>query len=181
MLLDITAMRQQHEQVRHAALHDALTALPNRLLLMDRLGQAIQVCHRTGGTLAVCFIDLDGFKLVNDRHGHAAGDRLLRCIAARLLQELRAVDTVARVGGDEFVVLLPNPHDRHAAQEIVDRLVAAVARPVDLADGAVEQVRASVGIACWPEDGRSEEALIVAADRAMYADKSAGRDVARAR
>ncbi len=175
MSLDITAMRDQHEQVRHAALHDALTGLPNRLLLMDRLGQAVQVCHRTDQTLAVCFIDLDGFKLVNDHHGHAAGDRLLQCIAQRLQLALRARDTVARVGGDEFVMLLPELRSREEAQEIVDRLVAAVAPPVELPDGAVAAVRASVGIAVWPDDGRSEESLLAAADRAMYADKSAGR------
>jgi diguanylate cyclase (GGDEF)-like protein/PAS domain S-box-containing protein len=178
MSLDITAMKRQHERVEHAAFHDALTGLPNRLLLMDRLRQAVQRCQRTHEMLAVCFLDLDGFKRVNDGLGHAAGDELLQIVTQRLQLELRAHDTVARVGGDEFVVLLPNLHSLAEAEEVAERLVLTVARPVTLHAGQVVQVGTSMGIACWPFDGQDEDSLLAAADRAMYADKAARRMMA---
>lgn len=172
MALDITEMKLHHEQVEHAAFHDALTGLPNRLLMMDRLHQAVQLSQRTGECLGVCYVDLDGFKPINDRLGHAAGDEVLRAVALRLQEGVRGHDTVARVGGDEFVLLLPNLKDRVEGEGILHRLSAAMARPVPLSTGASTAVGASVGLACCPVDGMSEDTLLRLADQAMYRAKA---------
>jgi len=175
MALDITEMKVHHEEVEQAAFHDALTGLPNRLLLMDRLHQAIQLCLRTNECLGVCYIDLDGFKPINDRLGHAAGDEVLRTVAQRLQDGVRGHDTVGRVGGDEFVLLLPKLKDRAEGERILERLAQALARSVPLSSGASAGVGASVGMACCPADGTSEDVLLRLADQAMYADKAAKR------
>lgn len=173
MSLDITEMKRQHERIEHVAFHDGLTGLPNRALLMDRLHQAIELCRRTQELLVVCFLDLDGFKLVNDVHGHAAGDQLLQEVARRLAGQVRTHDTIARVGGDEFVVLMTALQSVDVAREAMNRIAAAIAAPVSLDSGHVVRVRASMGWAGWPMDGEDEDSLLTAADRAMYADKSA--------
>ncbi|MCH7343178.1 diguanylate cyclase [Pelomonas sp. CA6] len=178
MSLDITALKAQQERVEHVAFHDGLTGLPNRLLLMDRLRQAVQLSRRTQECLAVCFLDLNGFKPVNDRHGHAAGDELLRELGRRLLAGVRAHDTVARVGGDEFVLLLPALHDRQECELILARLRAEIARPVALPSGVWVRVTTSVGYALCPDDGLSEDELLAHADRAMYADKAGHKTAA---
>lgn len=175
MALDISEMKAHQEQVEHAAFHDALTGLPNRVLLMDRLHQAIQLCRRTDECLGVCYVDLDGFKPINDRLGHAAGDEVLRTVARRLQDGVRGHDTVARVGGDEFVLLLPKLKDRAEGERILQRLAQEVARTVPLSPGSSAGVGASVGMACCPADGTSEDVLLRLADQAMYASKAAKR------
>ena len=126
MLVDITAMKQAHESMVHAAFHDALTQLPNRLLLHDRISQALAAARREGGKVAVCYLDLDGFKAVNDQHGHAAGDELLKAIASRLEAAVRPTDTVSRLGGDEFVLVLASVTDGDW-MAILERVLKAVA------------------------------------------------------
>lgn len=172
MSLDVTAMKERQQQIEHAAFHDALTGLPNRLLLIDRLRQLVHLSRRTQEPLAVAFVDLDGFKAVNDSEGHAAGDELLQVIATRLQQGLRAHDTVARVGGDEFVLLLPCLGGRREAEQTLERLVASLELPVPLATGATAQVGASVGLALCPFDGTDVDRLLGEADQAMYREKA---------
>jgi diguanylate cyclase (GGDEF)-like protein/PAS domain S-box-containing protein len=175
LMMDITTMKRYQEQVERLAFHDMLTGLPNRTLLMDRLGQALSQAKRSGDLLAVCFIDLDGFKAVNDRFGHDAGDRLLRVIAERLRDCIRGTDTVARLGGDEFVLVLTQLANHDECRSVLDRVLTSVAEPVVLGAGQVAHVSASIGAAFHPNDGVDAEALLSFADRAMYRVKQAGR------
>lgn len=156
------------------ALHDKLTKLPNRALLEDRFEQAIQAAEREGERFAVMFIDLDGFKAINDAYGHQAGDQLLTEVATRIREAVRAVDTVSRVGGDEFVLLLRvnTPED---AGELASRLLHRLREPVTVA-GHSATVSGSIGIAMYPEDGTDQRALMRHADAAMYHAKGQGRD-----
>ena len=170
---DIDARKLAESQLRHQALHDTLTGLPNRALFLDRLGGALVRRTRREERLGVCFIDLDGFKAVNDRFGHAAGDTLLATIAERLRQVVRAGDTVARFGGDEFTVLLEEGLSEADADQLAVRLIAAIERPVALGE-RVAHVSASIGLALSPPVGDAAEALIAAADAAMYAAKLRG-------
>jgi diguanylate cyclase (GGDEF)-like protein/PAS domain S-box-containing protein len=176
MMLDITAMKDHQAQVEQIAFHDALTGLPNRILLTDRLQQAIPLAFRLQLRVAVCFIDLDGFKAVNDRLGHAAGDRLLQVIGQRLLECVRGNDTVARLGGDEFVLLLTHLHSREECNQVLSRVVRAIGEPVDVGHDAVGQVSASIGVAFSPDDGNDGNLLLKRADEAMYAAKKSGRN-----
>jgi diguanylate cyclase (GGDEF)-like protein/PAS domain S-box-containing protein len=175
MSIDVTPQHQRRHALEHIALHDPLTDLPNRALLQDRLHQAIAQAERQGHRLALAFIDLDGFKPINDRHGHAAGDVLLQQVSQRLQHAVRASDTVARVGGDEFVVLLAPLPDREEAEAVVARLRQAVEAPVTLAQGDTVRVGASLGLAHWPEDGADDARLLAAADRLMYEEKGRRR------
>ena len=169
---DITAQKRLTQQLAHAAHHDALTGLPNRVLFQDRLEHALRTAERDRSPLGLLLIDLDGFKAVNDTHGHAAGDALLRTIGARLHASLRGSDTAARLGGDEFGVLLPQAGEAGAVRVAVT-ILAALAEPVEL--GALRvQVGASIGIALYPEHGEDAETLLHGADTAMYAAKRAG-------
>jgi diguanylate cyclase (GGDEF)-like protein len=179
-LADITAMRQAHERIEHLAFHDELTGLANRLLLNDRLQQAIALVRRDGGNLAVCYLDLDGFKPINDEHGHDAGDTLLREIASRLGKTVRAIDTVARVGGDEFVVLLLLDELTEDWETAAQRLMEAVARPVTLPNGTAVHVGMSVGVALCPKDGTDGATLVDRADRALLLSKRTGKGRIRA-
>jgi diguanylate cyclase (GGDEF)-like protein/PAS domain S-box-containing protein len=175
MMLDITQMKTHQQHVERLAFHDVLTGLPNRLLLADRLQQALAQAGRAGGVLAVCYLDLDGFKAVNDRHGHDAGDLLLKEIATRLHQGLRSNDTAARLGGDEFVLLLAPVAGRDEARAIALRLLKSIQRPVALSADLTATVSASLGLALYPAHGRRAEQLLVAADQAMFEAKRAGR------
>ncbi|MGH8633524.1 MAG: putative bifunctional diguanylate cyclase/phosphodiesterase, partial [Burkholderiales bacterium] len=172
---DITEQKRAEEQIRHMAHYDALTELPNRMLLHDRIGQAIAQSQRDQEVLAILFIDLDRFKTVNDSLGHAVGDHLLKTVAGLLESCTRGSDTIARIGGDEFVVLLgglKEPEDaRHVAQKVLD----ALAEPV-VVDGHELRITPSVGICAYPHDGEDVETLMRNADTAMYYAKQMGRN-----
>lgn len=167
---EVTELRQAERELEHRASHDPLTGLPNRHQLQHELQYAIAHAAQSGDGLAVLYLDLDGFKEVNDRGGHDTGDRLLREVAQRLQQGLRQGDLVARVGGDEFVVLLPGCRNTEAARAIADSLRTRLTPPCALPDGLF-RLDASVGIACFPADGSDPDTLLACADRAMYAAK----------
>ena len=168
-------LQEARVALEHLALHDGLTKLPNRHLLMDRLGIAVANADRQGHRLAVCFLDLDGFKQVNDNYGHDAGDDLLCQVARRLEDGVRASETVARVGGDEFVILLAGFADLASCEVILGRLLAAVRLPVQVGPDRV-QVGACIGVALYPSPGSSADTLIERADQAMYSAKRAGKN-----
>jgi diguanylate cyclase (GGDEF)-like protein len=149
---------------------DALTQLPNRSTLRDRFAQASANAKRHGGRLALLFLDLDNFKQINDTHGHAFGDRVLRSVAERLGSAVRGVDTVSRHGGDEFVILLAELTQPSDAQAVAEKLIAATAALGEV-DGRIVSVTASVGIALYPDDGEDVDALVARADAAMYGTK----------
>jgi diguanylate cyclase (GGDEF)-like protein/PAS domain S-box-containing protein len=171
---DVSAARAQSEQMAHLAEHDSLTGLPNRLLFCDRVGQAISLARRHGGRAAVLFLDLDGFKHVNDIMGHAAGDEFLKAVAMRLLNCVRTPDTVSRHGGDEFVMLLQDVQKLEDASATARRVLQAVTE-VCLAERRELHVTASIGISVFPDDGLDAETLIRNADVAMYEAKKNGR------
>ncbi|SES72100.1 PAS domain S-box-containing protein/diguanylate cyclase (GGDEF) domain-containing protein [Marinobacter segnicrescens] len=175
LFTDITQHRLNEERIRQLAYYDALTGLPNRRLLEDRLQHAIRHAHRKQQILAVMFVDLDHFKAVNDSHGHAAGDHLLTEIAGRLQSCLREDDTLARLGGDEFIVLLPELDSSEHAIRVAHRLIEANARPYRCGD-ALLRVGSSIGISLYPLDGETADALMERADEAMYQAKAAGRN-----
>lgn len=175
VLSDITLERQQHEQLERAAHYDALTGVPNRILLADRLCQAIAQTQRNRDLLAVCYLDLDGFKPINDTWGHAAGDRLLLQVAERLRLCLRGGDTVARLGGDEFALLLLGLGGRAECEAALQRVLEALAQPVNL-DGQWVAVTASIGVSLYPEDDADADTLLRHADQAMYRAKQGGRN-----
>jgi len=171
---EVTELRRAELELEHRANHDSLTGLPNRHRLRAELQAAIDRAVGEGGGLALLYIDLDGFKHVNDRGGHAVGDRLLRELAGRMQRVVRQNDLVARVGGDEFVVLLPDCRNVQAAQEVADSLRARVTAPYRLPEGLF-QLDASIGVAMFPADGADAEALLKHADQTMYAAKHGGR------
>lgn len=175
---DITELRRKDDRIQHLAFHDSLTGLANRALFLDRLEQGIGLAHREGGRLAVMFIDLDRFKQINDSLGHDIGDELLKHSATRLAACLRETDTVARIGGDEFVVMLRNGGGSGDLATLAEKIIAALGRPLRLGERDI-QIGASVGIACYPFDGDDVVALMKHADAAMYAAKSAGRGTYR--
>jgi diguanylate cyclase (GGDEF)-like protein/PAS domain S-box-containing protein len=171
---DVTELRRKEERIHHMAFHDPLTGLPNRALVMDRLAEASRKALLREERMALLFIDLDGFKPINDSLGHAAGDDVLKTVAQRLQNRLRGVDFAARLGGDEFVVLLTQLDRPKDAENTADRLLEALAVPLVAANTTVS-IGASIGIALFPDDGRSVEELLRRADDAMYAAKSLGR------
>ena len=170
---DVGAALEASRQMSHLAQHDLLTGLPNRLLLNDRLTEAIALARRHQKPLAVCFLDVDGFKGINDSLGHAAGDQLLRSIATRLSGALRASDTVCRFGGDEFVIVLSEIEHADHASTVAAKLVDAAAGPHRI-DGRDVAVTVSVGAAIFPGHGLDADTLIAHADAAMYDAKRAG-------
>jgi len=173
VILDISE-RKQMEQVRHDAYYDALTGLPNLRLLRDRLNEELLRAKRQEELLALLFIDLDGFKEVNDTLGHQLGDELLRQAARRISSALRASDTVARLGGDEFAVLLPNMAESSAAGLVAQKILELLSEPYDL-EGKLVYVTGSLGIAVYPQDG-TDDNLLSYADQAMYAAKAQGKN-----
>jgi diguanylate cyclase (GGDEF)-like protein/PAS domain S-box-containing protein len=171
---DITDLKDAENRLRHLATHDTLTGLPNRTLLYDRLEQALARFHRLGHGVALFYCDLDKFKPVNDERGHSAGDAVLRVIAERICGVIRATDTAARVGGDEFVVLVEGVDDVGLLRGLGSRLIASISEPIDLGDGTAE-VGVSIGLV-RASDGRDDvDTLMKLADRAMYQAKAAGR------
>lgn len=146
-------MKQYQEQVEHIAFHDALTQLPNRLLLADRMTQAFALSDRTQTQAAVCYFDLNGFKPINDRYGHDMGDEVLKITGRRLLEQVRGHDTAARIGGDEFVLVLTAVKDPAEVDQALRRVMAAIEQPIDLGAGRVVHVSAAVGTALYPATG----------------------------
>ncbi|MDD5240147.1 MAG: EAL domain-containing protein [Sulfuricella sp.] len=172
---DITERKASEEHVHHLAHHDALTNLPNRMLLLERLGHALVHAHRKGSLVVVMFLDLDRFKIINDTLGHAVGDQLLKTIAGRLSECVREDDTVARLGGDEFVIILEHVASIQNVTGVAQKLVHALERPVVL-DHQEMFVTTSIGISVYPYDGDSADILIKHADTAMYRAKERGRN-----
>jgi diguanylate cyclase (GGDEF)-like protein len=165
-----TKVENYNKVLEQMALHDSMTGLPNRDLFDDRLVHAIALAKRHGWTLAVMFLDLDRFKFINDTHGHAAGDWVLKEVAKRLLQHSRDEDTVCRNGGDEFLYLLMNPQGNENIGRIASTLLKTIGQPIDMGD-LQAVVTASIGIAVYPHNGTTGEQLIRNADAAMYRAK----------
>jgi diguanylate cyclase (GGDEF)-like protein/PAS domain S-box-containing protein len=172
---DITAMKEHQQQLEHIAHYDVLTGLPNRLLLADRLQMAITQSQRRNLSLAVVFLDLDGFKAVNDSYGHAVGDKLLITVGNRMKMALREGDTLARMGGDEFVAVVVDLEQAHDYEPALTRLLQAASSPVTVG-AAVLQVSASIGVTVYPQDESGADHLIRHADQAMYQAKQAGKN-----
>ena len=172
---DVSAARETTQRLVHTAQHDVLTGLPNRGLLDDRMERAIALAIRQSKKVAVLFLDLDGFKPINDRHGHATGDKLLQSVTLRLCACVRDCDTVSRLGGDEFVILLNDIADNEDAAVIARRVLRDISKP-HVIDGKSLRVTASLGISVHPEDGSDADTLLKHADMAMYQAKAGGRN-----
>lgn len=169
---DLTERRKIEERMRYMAQHDTLTGLPNRTLFADRLQKALQYAVRHQKALALMLLDLNKFKPVNDTHGHAVGDLLLQQVAERLQQAIRTSDTVARIGGDEFIILLPQVDECHSAAMVAEKISQSIALPFDI-HGLEIQISCSVGLACYPQDGETDLVLSKVADQRMYQQKAA--------
>jgi diguanylate cyclase (GGDEF)-like protein/PAS domain S-box-containing protein len=178
LFTDITAMKEYQQQLEHMANYDVLTSLPNRVLLADRLQLGIAQCERRGGLLAVGYLDLDGFKEINDKYGHHMGDLLLVAIAQSVKDSLRKGDTLARIGGDEFTVVLPDLERLADCEAMMARMLAAANTPVTI-QGMTLRISASIGVTVYPRDSSSPDLLIRHADQAMYSAKHAGRNCYR--
>lgn len=168
---EVTRLEQKEAHVRALAYYDELTGLPNRRLLQDRLRQAIAQCARQDRRLALLFVDLDGFKSINDRLGHAAGDRLLQLVAERLTASIRATDTACRYGGDEFVIMIPAVTHPSLSAAVVEKVRLRLVEPYIIDDFEV-RITASIGTAFYPEDGQTCEDLMKKADDALYRAKA---------
>ncbi len=171
---DITERKQAEKIIRHMSSHDTLTNIPNRALLMDRMDQALARARRDKTKIAVMFIDLDNFKPINDAMGHIVGDKALKLIAKRLSSCLRETDTVARFGGDEFVVILTDINNREDASNMAQKLNASLSKPINLG-GKKISMGASIGIAFYPDHAKTPETLLSMADKAMYVVKNKGK------
>jgi diguanylate cyclase (GGDEF)-like protein len=176
---DVTDALRHQEEVLRLAYRDSLTRLPNRRLLGDRLRQAISLAERHHTHVAVCYADLDGFKPINDAYGHHVGDEVLREAARRLDDVVRTSDTAARVGGDEFVLVLTDLPVESEAIPVLARASDALAQPFHVAGGQVVRLSASIGMAFYPRDGADADALLHCADHAMYEAKRALRKSVR--
>lgn len=174
LFADVTGLKEQQERAHHLATHDALTGLPNRRLLVDSLSQATLRASRSGTFVAAVYIDLDGFKPINDTHGHAAGDQVLVEIAQRMRLLIRNVDLVVRLGGDEFVMILPDLPRPDDAMLAVERLAASIAEPVVLAGSRTARVTGSIGVAIYPLHSETPDELLRVADEAMFVAKERG-------
>ncbi|MES9813157.1 MAG: PAS domain S-box protein [Candidatus Thiodiazotropha sp.] len=173
---DITEQKSHEHRLEQLAHFDNLTRLPNRLLAIDRLRQMMARARRTGELMAVCYLDLDGFKAVNDKFGHEAGDELLRETAQRLALCVRNGDTVARLGGDEFQILLADLKDQQESQLILKRILEMVTKPYTVAEHVLTTVTASIGVTLFPNDNSEPDKLIRHADQAMYMAKESGKN-----
>lgn len=172
---DITSEKENEERLHYLAHYDQLTNLPNRILFNDRLKQALALARRARSQVAVMFLDLDGFKAINDSLGHAAGDELLRQVAQRLVDCLRESDTVARFGGDEFTIVLPEIDSQESVSKIARKITEEIAMPYDI-EGNAASVTTSIGISLYPADGQQGHTLIQKADNAMYHAKRHGKN-----
>lgn len=172
---DITERKEFEKQLHHLATHDPLTDLPNRALFFDRLEHAIRVADRNNRWLAVLFLDLDGYKAVNDLYGHLHGDQLLQVISRRLQASLRQSDTVARIGGDEFAFILENLKEPQQIPFIVEKILNSVTQPLRV-NNQYLLITASVGVSLFPTHGRDAQSLVSCADQAMYLAKDKGKN-----
>ena len=173
LLRDVTERHTQQEEMRHLATHDQLTGLANRTLLMEALNRSLALAARQGRRVGLLFLDLDGFKPVNDHFGHGTGDCLLQAVANRLLSSIRKSDTLCRQGGDEFVLLVPEVEDLAQLVSLAEKLLLSLQEPYpDLPSGIT--IGASIGVACWPEHAADADGLLDAADNAMYQAKHQG-------
>jgi diguanylate cyclase (GGDEF)-like protein/PAS domain S-box-containing protein len=175
LFTDITPLKEHQQQLEHIAHYDALTSLPNRTLLADRLQRAMLHSARGDSALAVVYLDLDGFKAINDKHGHDVGDSFLVAVGQRMKEALRAGDTLARIGGDEFVAVLVDLDQPQDCEPVLERLLAAAAAPATVGTAAL-QVSASIGVTLYPRDDADADLLIRHADQAMYLAKQAGKN-----
>lgn len=175
IITDVTERHHYEEQLAYRATHDDLTGLPNRQLVVDRLGHAIAAAHRRGGTATVMFIDIDNFKLINDMMGHATGDFVLTAVADRLAGVIRGTDTAGRFGGDEFVLILEDQATSHHVGQVIERVTRALTAPLDIG-GASTALTVSIGHCSYPVDGATADALLLHADIAMYHAKRRGRN-----
>ena len=169
------SLQTANERLQNVALYDGLTGLPNRMLLEDRLLQAMNHADRSGHGFAVMFVDLDKFKPVNDTYGHQCGDDLLRAVAQALTACIRREDTVARIGGDEFVAVLNGIKTRADAELVGQKMLAELARPFQIGSNTIN-ISCCIGISIYPEDGADLNELVVNADAAMYQAKREGRN-----
>ncbi len=173
---DISDLKLYQLQIEHLAFHDCLTGLPNRTLFADRIKQALAIATRTQACLAACYVDMDGFKQLNDAYGHAAGDIVLKEVAHRLQHAMRPNDTACRLGGDEFALLITQFDEDSEYLAVLQRALTEIRKPIAL-DGATEvQVSVSMGVARYPTDGTDAEMLLLKADQAMYQSKHLGRN-----
>jgi|GEM_PF-4693313 len=172
---DITWIKEHERQLKHIAHYDALTGLPNRLLLADRLSQALEETQRRGNLLAIAYIDLDGFKQLNDKFGHSIGDEILIIVAQRFQKSIREFDTLARIGGDEFIAVLTNLSEAHDSEVILNQLLTSANTPIILS-GNEFNISASIGVTIYPSDSSDGELLLRHADQAMYLAKLAGKN-----
>lgn len=177
---DITERKKVEEHLTYLAHHDFLTGLPNRALFLDRLACALSIAKRSGNALAVLFIDLDGFKAVNDTHGHDAGDTVLQVVAQRLRKVIRTSDNVARLGGDEFTVLLNHVGSHNSAEIVAEKILQLLLDPIELGSAHMCDVGASIGISLYEGGEVQAEHLLKQADSAMYQAKLAGKNTWRA-
>lgn len=176
MVTDITQLKMHQQEIEEIAFHDALTSLPNRPLLADRMHQALARVERNKDILAVACLDLDGFKSVNDTYGHSAGDSLLIEVANRLLGSIRSCDTVARLGGDEFAILLSGIESRDHCEIILQRVLSALTTPYYINQKAINSISGSMGYTLFPIDNADPDTLLRHADQAMYIAKQAGKN-----
>lgn len=174
IITDITDRKKAEEKISYLAYHDALTGLSNRKAFYERLHIELERSLRTGNKAAILFLDLDGFKLINDNYGHEAGDFLLKEVAGRLKGILRETDTVARMGGDEFTLLLTDINDRSKAEVVAEKIRESVSEPI-IIEGNLVRIRASIGISIFPDDGSDEKQLLSKADHEMYIMKNGAK------
>ena len=172
---DITERRQMEEEIKHMSTHDSLTGLPNRVMFSQLLNHALASAKRYNRQVAILFIDLDRFKVINDTLGHEAGDQLLKEVARRLTQAVRAVDIAARFGGDEFVILIEELGDLGQVETVAERILSAILEPINLSNEEC-RVTASIGISVFPKDAQDEQSLMKNADMAMYLAKEEGKN-----
>jgi diguanylate cyclase (GGDEF)-like protein len=165
---DVTVLRKAEAELRFLAHHDPLTELTNRSLFYDRLDSGLRAAHRHQCGLALLFLDMNDFKCINDVHGHAMGDRVLCTVARRLEGCVRETDTVARMGGDEFTVLLTDIQSADAVSEKVEQILALMAEPLGAEFGGIAMPSCSIGVACYPADGEDADTLLGHADGDMY-------------